>query len=253
MDKRPRRACDACYIQKIRCQPQGEARALRREPSIKPSTDGEEDGQRRCRQCQLLDIACTFERPTKTRVVPTTPSRLSTECFSGLQSSSAFDLPRDQLSGADPLDFQSLSGTNSHTRTSLWASFSACSTGTLDRILQSFFLTIYPITPVVCPASLEAYFSNPDSCSVPEPEAFSLVLSICAYYIVTFPRKFHDYKAQDCNLRPSSCREFLQECEEFIQSLRPREYFEIGSHAKCLTAYYMTLAAGLIGLPGRAY
>jgi hypothetical protein len=114
---------------------------------------------------------------------------------------------------------------------------------------------LYTLTPIIDKVSLQSYFSNPQISSTSEHEryTFYLVLSVCAYYTTAFPRRFDEYQAHDPAFEPRSCREFLHGCERHILSQRPIEYFEISTHEKCITAYFLALSFGLIGLPGRAF
>jgi hypothetical protein len=114
---------------------------------------------------------------------------------------------------------------------------------------------LYTLTPIIDKVSLQSYFSNPQISSTSEHEryTFCLVLSVCAYYTTAFPRRFDEYQAHDPTFEGRSCREFLHGCETFILSQRPVEYFEVSTHEKCVTAYFLALSFGLIGLPGRAF
>ncbi|KAL3451522.1 hypothetical protein BJX65DRAFT_268034 [Aspergillus insuetus] len=122
-------------------------------------------------------------------------------------------------------------------------------------MLQNYFRTLYTLTPIIDQASLQSYFSNPQTSSAAEQEnyTFYLILSVCAYYTTAFPRRFDEYQALDPTFEARSCREFLHGCETFILSQRPVEYFEVSTHEKCVTAYFLALSFGLVGLPGRAF
>ncbi|KAL3457557.1 hypothetical protein BJX64DRAFT_268684 [Aspergillus heterothallicus] len=254
MEKSRRHACDACYIQKTRCVP------------LRTATPPDQSDGPYCRQCRSLGISCTFDRQRRT------VARGARSTLTGGRPLFAHELspgPRTGDQGSRPVQGQRTSALRSdglspnldsicldsrttHSRQSLWASFSHCSIDTLGRLLKEYFQTLYSITPIIDRSSFQSYFSEPDSCGVAEPEAFALALSACAYYTATYPRKFIDYQTQDASLSQLSCRKFLFSCEKFLLSLRPLEYFEISTHEKCVTGYFMALTTGAIGLSGRA-
>ncbi|KAL2841029.1 hypothetical protein BJY01DRAFT_217939 [Aspergillus pseudoustus] len=257
MKKSRRRACDGCYIQKIRCVPP---------KTCLPSERPEEAS---CRQCQSLGIPCTFDRHIRRAARKAAPSvrqeilaprpSSSLEEFGEVLSPSqedTFPVPGNNPCSSRPLNYSGsplVLEPATHSRESLWASFGLCSRETLDKLLNDYFLTLYTITPIIDRTPFQSYFSHPEACHVAEPEAFALALSVCAYYTSTYPRKFSDYQSHDLTLRLLSHRDFLYKCASFILSLRRLEYFEISTLEKCVTCYFMALTMGAIGLTGRAW
>ncbi|KAL2847398.1 hypothetical protein BJX68DRAFT_113542 [Aspergillus pseudodeflectus] len=249
MSKPRRRACDACSVQKIGCRPRQQTT---------PPLGGADIS---CRQCRALEIPCTFDRQAERgkrqgrhnsigRRHASSPGALDT------RSSPVQDHPQSPVL-ADITHRVSLSTSTgpSPPTPCPCASFRLCSIQTLDMMLQNYFRTLYTLTPIIDQASLQSYFVNPHTCNAAEQErdTFCLVLSVCAYYTTAFPRRFDEYQAHDPTFSSSSCREFFHASEAFILSHRPAEFFEVSTHEKCVTAYFLAASSGLVGLMGRAY
>ncbi|KAL4867187.1 hypothetical protein BDV12DRAFT_123100 [Aspergillus spectabilis] len=239
MSKPRHRACDACFVQKIRCQ-------FRRRPN--PALDGSEIP---CRQCHSLEIPCTYERRAERTGRQARHKSIARR--DGPSSSSV-----NSTSSSPPSPIVSAISCSPPRPTNPfiappWATFTLCSTRTLEMMLQNYFRILYTLTPIVDQTSLQSYFSETHTRSIPEPDKFSLVLSLCAYYTTVFPRRFDESQTHDPTFQSRSCREFLHGCEAFILSKRPVEYFRISTHDKCVTAYFLALSSGLVGLADKAY
>ncbi|RFU27698.1 hypothetical protein B7463_g8641, partial [Scytalidium lignicola] len=209
---RLRKACDSCSIRKVKCDESGPP----------------------CRACAVLDIPCTFERPSRRRGPPNRHAEAIKKRRLEGPSEPSFSSPTSPSNVA-----ATLASFSSH---AVLSAESICPFPILELLVDDFFTYIHPLAPFPHEPSFRAAFKHREDLN--NPAFLALLASMVGILVASFPRKPRQHlKAQHRqDLFPNSMS-LVERCHKVAVEARGPGYLDKDlSVYDAATSYFLGLA-----------
>ncbi|KAH8812517.1 hypothetical protein F5884DRAFT_785662 [Xylogone sp. PMI_703] len=209
---RLRKACDSCSIRKVKCDESGPP----------------------CRACAVLDIPCTFDRPSRRRGPPNRHAEAIKKRRLEETSGDSFSSPTSPNNVA-----ATLASFSSH---QVLSAESICPFPILELLVDDFFTYIHPLVPFPHEPSFRAAFKHREDLN--NPAFLALLASMVGILVASFPRKPRQHlKAQRRqDLFPNSMS-LVERCHKVAVEARGPGYLDKElSVYDAATSYFLGLA-----------
>lgn len=237
-----RRACDSCSIRKVKCDETGPP----------------------CKSCAVLDIPCTFDRPSRRRGPPNRHAeaikkrRLDEQ--GGIASNEDATVNMDPSEGgvgffvdvtppSEPLSISLAASVRPHHGPSLaqqrLSLESLLSHDTVRNLVDDFFLYIHPLTPLPHEPSYRAAFARRDD--LRDRSFLALTAQMIAFLVTCFPRRLRKRLSLEEKQRFPTSLALIRRCHTIRAQARGTAYLERDpglndlaiSYLAAITAGYM--------------
>ncbi|KAH8659859.1 hypothetical protein BX600DRAFT_438095 [Xylariales sp. PMI_506] len=232
-----RHACDACRLRRVKCKfdPAAALSPLSQFPSDSLARDHDRPSQ--CSRCMRLDLACTFNLPTK----PRGPKKRRTATEQGSAQFSQPSQPRVAVTNVA----RDLSPT-----TPRYPTDGLCSRDLLKRMMQDYLRHLYPLIPVVHRPSFQRDLL--EDRDVENKVFLGLLISISALVTSVMPSRFAEYQMHDPPLRFATRSDMVTYCHNVIMGLRDTTYFDQVNFQKFAIAYMLEISFFQLGEQNRS-
>ncbi|KAH7128544.1 hypothetical protein B0J11DRAFT_273589 [Dendryphion nanum] len=203
------RACDACKLRKIKCQPFNQG--------LSPDVP--------CQPCRDASIQCTYNSPVKKRGPPSKHRFTSATPSSTKSPQETYTIihPNQQLQLSD-----------------------LCSQSILDIILDDYVHLVYPFIPVIhCPTFAEDRLAQRHL----HDEVFlGFIMCICATVVAVNPKRIQDYHLIDPDFDFANRTEFVERVHLLVTRLKRPDYHDHLTYEKWGIAYLISVCYAYLGI-----
>ncbi|CAI6334960.1 unnamed protein product [Periconia digitata] len=217
---RLRKACDSCSIRKVKCDEAGPP----------------------CRACAALEIPCTFDRPSRRRGPP---NRHAEAIKKKRRLDGSDGTGPDQPNPASPTNAAHALAQLSSLPPQLSAE-SICSIPIMNALIDDFFTYIHPLCPFPHEPSFREAWENRED--VRNPSFLSLLASMIACLVASFPRKPRLHLSQQKRHNYPSHLSLVDKCREVCAQARGVGYLDkttLNVYDAC-TSYFLGLTGAYI-------